>query len=220
MEPFMRAKFVAAIAVLTAVTAAGAFAQNDAAPKASKADVQKLIGSIKSNKGKLTQYCEITKLAVQAGVLAQKNENDPKLEDLNQRMGDIAAKLGSDYERIISADLDDASSALFNDLSKSCNVGFQPAQAAAKASKADVQKLVSSIKSDKSKLGDFCEMTKLANQAGALAQKNQNDPKLQVVKKRMDNIAAKLGPDYERITVSDMDDATAAPLNDLYKSCK
>ena len=216
----MSTKFVAAIAVVTAVTTTVAFAQGQTAPKASKADVQKLVGGIKSDKTKLAQYCEIAKLEVQTNALAQKNQNDPKLEALGKQMDDIAGKLGPDYEKIINSDLDDASAALFDDLSKSCNVGFDAPQAAPKVTKADVQKLVGSIKGDKAKLTGFCNMTKLASQAGALAQKNQNDPKLQALRKQMDGIAQKLGPDYERVTASDLDEASAAPLNDLYKSCK
>ncbi len=216
----MRTKFVAAIAVMTAVTATNAFAQGQASPKASKAEVQKLIGGIKSDKTKLGQYCELTKLAIQADALTQKNQDDPKLQVLEKQMDDVAAKLGSDYQRITTSELDDASSALFDDLSKSCDAGFAPVQAEPKASKADVQKLVDSIKNDKAKLAQFCSLTKLASQAGVLAQKNQNDPKLQELGKQMDDVAAKLGPDYERITTSDLDEASSAPLNDLYKSCK
>ena len=172
----MSTKFVAAIAVVTAVTTTVVFAQGQPAPKASKADVQKLVGGIKSDKAKLAQYCEITKLEVQAGALAQKNQNDPKLEAIGKQMDGIAAKIGPDYERIIGSDLDDASAALFDDLSKSCNVGFAAPQAAPKINKADVQKLAGSIKGDKTKLAQFCEVTKLAeSRAGALAQKNRND---------------------------------------------
>ena len=68
----MNTKFVAAVAVVTAITTTVAFAQGQTAPKASKADVQKLVGGIKSDKAKLAQFCEITKLEVQAGALAQK----------------------------------------------------------------------------------------------------------------------------------------------------
>jgi hypothetical protein len=216
----MSTKFVAAIAVVTAVTTTVVFAQGQPAPKASKADVQKVVGGIKSDKAKLAQYCEITKLEVQANALAQKNQNDPKLEALGKQMNDIAGKLGPDYGKIINSDLDDASAALFDDLSKSCNVGFEAPKAAPKPSKADVQKLVGSIKGDKTKLAQFCEVTKLASQAGALAQKNRKDPKLQALGKQMDDLTAKLGPDYQRITTADLDDASTAPLDDLFKSCK
>ncbi len=216
----MNTKFVAAIAVLTAATATFAFAQGQTAPKASKAEVQKVLDGVKNDKGKLAQFCDITKLEVQATALSQKNQNDPKLQDLGKQMDAIAAKLGSDYQRIINSELDDASAALFDDLSKSCNVGFQPLQAAPKVSKADVQKLANTLKTDKTKLAQFCELTKLASQAGALAQKNQRDPKLQDLEKKMDEIAPKLGPDYTKIISSDLDEASAAPLDDLAKSCK
>jgi hypothetical protein len=36
----------------------------------------------------------------------------------------------------------------------------------------------------------------------------------------MADLTAKLGPDYERITTSDLDEASTAPLDDLYKNCK
>ena len=216
----MSTKFVAAIAVVTALATTVAFAQAQPAPKASKVDVQKLVGIIKSDKAKLAQYCEITKLEVQSNALAQKNQNDPKLEALGKQMDDIARKIGPDYEKIINSDLDDASAALFDDLSKSCNVGFVAAQAAPKPTKADVQKLVGSIKGDKMKLTQFCDVTKLASQAGALAQKNRNDPKLRTLGKQMEDLNAKLGPDYQRITTADLDEASTAPLDDLYKSCK
>ena len=97
----MNTKFVAAIAVLAAFTATVAYAQGQTAPKAGKAEVQQVLDGIKSNKAKLAQYCEITKLEVQADALSQKNQNDPKLKDLEKQMDDIAAKLGADYQKII-----------------------------------------------------------------------------------------------------------------------
>ena len=116
----MNTKFVAAIAVLTAVTASIALAQGQAAPKASKADVQKLVDSIKGDKTKLAQFCDLTKLAGQSGALVQKNRYDPKLLELEKQMDDIAAKLGPDYEKITNSELDDASADLLAALSKSC----------------------------------------------------------------------------------------------------
>jgi len=214
----MSTRCVSVIAVLTVITATVAFAQGQTAPKASKAEVQKVVGSIKGDKAKLAQFCEITKLDVQAGALAQKNPKDPKLKELSQRMGDIAAKLGPDYERVVKSDLDQESAALFDDLSKSCNV--KPLQAAAKVTKADVQKLVDSIKSDKEKLDGFCTQTKLANQAGALAQKNRKDPRLKDITKQIDDLGAKLGPDYQRILASDLDSTSSALLDNLYKNCR
>jgi hypothetical protein len=120
MELLMNTKFVTAIAVLMAVTATDAFAQGQAAPKASMAEVQKLVDSIKSDKAKLAQSCDYAKLANQASALAEKNENDPKLEALDNQMNDVAAKIGPDFERITNSDMDDASAALLQDLAKTC----------------------------------------------------------------------------------------------------
>lgn len=217
----MSIRFVAAVAVLSAVAGSVAIAQQDqAAPKASKAEVQKLVDGIKSDKAKLAQYCEITKLEVQANALAQKNENDPKLQDIEKQLEATSTKLGADYGRVVNSELDEASAALFDDLAKSCNVGFEAPKAAPKASKADVQKVVDSIKSDKAKSAEFCQITKLQTQADALAQKNENDPKLQDLSKQIDDIGAKLGPDYGRVVNSDLDEASGALLEDLSKSCK
>ena len=135
-------------------------------------------------------------------------------------MDGLSAKLGPDYERITNSDLDDASAALFDDLSESCNVGFNLSKPRPRSPRPTSQNLVNSVKGDKTKLSQFCGITKLATQAGALAQKNKNDPKLQALGKQMDDLSEKLGPDYERITTADLDDASAAPLTDLYKSCR
>jgi hypothetical protein len=216
----MSIKFVAAVAVLSTVAATVALAQGQAAPKASKAEVQKVVDGIKSDKAKLDQYCEITKLEVQASALAQKNENDPKLKDFDKQADEIAAKLGADYGRIVNSEIDEPSAALFDDLAKSCDIGFQPPQAAPKASKDDVLKLVDGIKSDKAKSADFCQVTKLQIEADALAQKNDNDPKLKELGQHINEIAAKLGPDYGRVVTSEMDEASGALLDGLAKSCK
>ena len=36
----------------------------------------------------------------------------------------------------------------------------------------------------------------------------------------MEDISAKIGPDYEKITASELDDASSALLDDLSKGCK
>jgi hypothetical protein len=116
----MKTAFVAAIAVLLVVSATGAFAQAQVAPKASKAEVQNLVDSIKSDKAKFAQSCDYAKLVDQADALAQKNQNDPKLEALDNQMDDIAAKIGPEFEKIANSDMDEASAALLQDLAKSC----------------------------------------------------------------------------------------------------
>jgi hypothetical protein len=119
-DPYMNTKFVAVLAVLTAVTATVELAHGQAAPKASQADVQKLVDSIKCDKTKLAQFCDYAKLVKQGGTLAEKNENDPKLEALNQQMDEIATKIGPDFETIANSDMDDASIALLQNLAKTC----------------------------------------------------------------------------------------------------
>ncbi len=119
-EPRMNTKFIAAIAVLTAGTATLAFAQGQAVPKASKADVQKLVDSIKGDNTKLTLFCNLTKLASQSGALAEKNRYDPKLLEFEKQIDDISAKLGPDYEKITDSEMDEVSAAPLAELSKSC----------------------------------------------------------------------------------------------------
>jgi hypothetical protein len=119
-EPIMSTKFVAAIAVMTAFTATVAFAQTQAAPKVSQAEVQKLVDGIKGDNAKLSQFCGMTKLAGEAGTLAQQNPNDPKIEELGKQMDEMATKLGPDFEKITNSDMDDASAALLDGVAKSC----------------------------------------------------------------------------------------------------
>ena len=69
----MKATFVAAVAVMAAFSAP-AFAQDKAPPPASKADVQKLVDSIKGDKAKMTQFCEVMKLDEQAAAASEKND--------------------------------------------------------------------------------------------------------------------------------------------------
>jgi hypothetical protein len=113
-------KFVRAIALLTAFAAPVAFAQDQTPPKASKAGVQKVVDDIKSDKTKLAQFCELTKLAGESGALAQKNRYDAKLGPLQRKMDEIASKLGPDYEKVTTSDLDENSAELLDALSKSC----------------------------------------------------------------------------------------------------
>ena len=92
-ELFMSTKFVAAVAVLTAVGAAVALAQGQP-PKASKAEVQRLVDGIKADKTKFSHYCELTKLEVQGDAIAQKNRNDPKLQELGRQCRPLPPSLG------------------------------------------------------------------------------------------------------------------------------
>jgi Skp family chaperone for outer membrane proteins len=117
-ETFMKTKFVAAVAVF-AVLSAPAFAQDKAAPKASKADVQKLVDSIKGDKAKTAQFCSIMKLQGEYQAAAEKKD-DKKLEALDKQMEDESKKLGPDFDKVTSSEIDDESAALLDDLSKTC----------------------------------------------------------------------------------------------------
>jgi ABC-type transporter MlaC component len=116
----MNAKRIVAIATLTVAAASMALAQNQAPQKVSKADVQKVLDGIKGNPTKMEQFCDMAKLEKQGDAIAEKNQNDPKLDTLGKQIDEISAKLGPDFENAAHADLEDASRALFDDLAKSC----------------------------------------------------------------------------------------------------
>lgn len=117
----MNMKFVSAIAVLAAFASISASAQQQPqnAPKASKAEVQKLVDSIKNDKAKLTQFCSISKLQEQYSAAAEKKD-EKKLQELDKQMEESSKKLGPDFERITSSELDDESAGLLDNLAKSC----------------------------------------------------------------------------------------------------
>ena len=115
----MKTKIVAAVAVLAAFTATSASAQDKAPPKATKAEVQKLVDSIKADKTKMGQFCDVMKLQGQYSAAAEKKD-EKTLQALDKQMEDGAKQIGPDFDRITSSELDDASAALLDDLAKSC----------------------------------------------------------------------------------------------------
>jgi hypothetical protein len=115
----MKTKIVAAVAVLAAFTATSAWAQDKAAPKASKAEVQKLVDGIKADKTKMAQFCDVMKLQGQYSAAAEKKD-EKTLQALDKQMEDGAKKIGPDFDRITSSELDDASAALLDELAKAC----------------------------------------------------------------------------------------------------
>jgi hypothetical protein len=119
-ESPMKINLVFALSAVAALASVPALAQQANAPKASKADVEKVISSIKGDKAKLANYCTFVKLEDEADALAAKNQKDPKLQSLGQQIGDSIKKVGPDFEKIMNSELDDASGALFEDLAKSC----------------------------------------------------------------------------------------------------
>ncbi len=91
-------------------------------------------------------------------------------------------------------------------------------QPAPKASKAEVQKLVSDIKADKAKLAQFCNLMKLQDQYTAAAEK-KDDKKLEALDKQMEEGAKKIGPDFDRITQSELDEEATNLLDGLANTC-
>ncbi len=114
----MKTKIFAAMAVLAAFTAPAVFAQQ--AQKASKADVQKLVDSIKADKAKMSQFCSVMKLQEQYAAAAEKKD-EKTLEALDKQMEEGAKKVGPDFDKITSSELDDESASLLDGLAKSCS---------------------------------------------------------------------------------------------------
>ena|SRR5215475_1252407 len=115
----MKTKFVAAIAVLAALSAGPAIAQDKPAAKVSKADVQKLVDSIKADNTKMTQFCALMKLESESQAAADKKD-EKKLEELDKKMEEAAKKLGGDFEKVTSSDMDEDSAGLLEGLAKTC----------------------------------------------------------------------------------------------------
>jgi hypothetical protein len=113
----MKATFVAAVAVMAAFSAP-AFAQDKAPPPASKADVQKLVDSIKGDKAKMAQFCEVMKLDEQAAAASEKNDQK-KVDDLSKQEEDAGKKISPDFDKIMSS-LGEDTGPLVEDLAKGC----------------------------------------------------------------------------------------------------
>jgi hypothetical protein len=113
----MNVKLLSAIA-LFAVTPAFAQNQDAPVPKASKADVQKLVDSFKNDKAKMAQFCNLRKLYAQYSTVGEKDQK--KLDELDKAEGEATAKLGPDFEKITSSELDDESASLLDSLVSFC----------------------------------------------------------------------------------------------------
>ncbi len=126
----MNTKFVAAVAVCAAFAATSAIAQQkapapapqqeQAAPKASKAEVQKLVQDIKADKAKMSQFCGLMKLQDQYTAAAEKKD-EKKLEALDKQMEEGAKKLGPDFDRITQSELDEDATKLLDGLANGCS---------------------------------------------------------------------------------------------------
>ena len=116
----MNMKLVSAVTILAAFASMPALAQQPSPPKASKADVQKVLNGIKADASKMAAYCASAKLDDQANAIAAKDQKDPKLQGIEAQIEELNKKIGPDFEKIMSSELDEASGALLTDLTKSC----------------------------------------------------------------------------------------------------
>jgi hypothetical protein len=102
-------------------------AQQGAAKPPSKAEVQRVVNMVKSDKTKLDTYCQIAKLGDQAQAAAEKKDQK-KMEDLNKQADALAQKIGPDYVKLMSSmeEVDPESKdgkeliAMFDSLDSSC----------------------------------------------------------------------------------------------------
>ena len=99
----MHPKLVVAIAVLAVTPAFGQASMDRPSakvPKPTKADVQKVIQSISSDKTKMQAYCEFTKLTQQMAQAEQKKDTKT-LQTRGQKADALTQKLGPDYLRLM-----------------------------------------------------------------------------------------------------------------------
>ena len=88
-----------AILIIAAVPEC-AHAQKPSAAKVTKADAQKVVNMISGDKGKTQSYCDLVKLGDQFEEVDPKDTK--KTDELNQQMGQLAAKLGPEYMALVN----------------------------------------------------------------------------------------------------------------------
>ncbi len=91
----MNLKLIVGILLIAAVPAV-AQTQKPNVAKVTKAGAQKVIKTISSDKGKNQTYCDIGKLGAQIDEAEQKKDMK-KIDELNQKMEELATKLGPEY---------------------------------------------------------------------------------------------------------------------------
>ena len=105
---FMNLKSIIAILAITAVPlcahaqkpSATKDAQKPSAAKVTKASAQKVIKAISSDKAKTQVFCDLGKFAAQIDEAEQKKDMK-KIDELNQKMGELATKLGPEYASLM-----------------------------------------------------------------------------------------------------------------------
>jgi hypothetical protein len=90
----MRHKFVVAVIAIAAMPVC-ALAQGKP-PKASKADVQKVVAMISADKAKTKTYCDMTKMGEQIEA-ADQAKDTKKVDALSKQMDEMGQKLGPEY---------------------------------------------------------------------------------------------------------------------------
>jgi len=96
---FMILKLIVAILAVATVPVC-AQAQAPSAAKATKASAQKVIKIISGDKAKTQIYCDIGKFSIQIDDAEQKKDIK-KIDELNQKMEELATKLGPDYAALM-----------------------------------------------------------------------------------------------------------------------
>ncbi|MGA9126504.1 MAG: hypothetical protein WB382_24645 [Pseudolabrys sp.] len=91
----MNLKLIAAILVISAVPVC-AQARNPAAAKLTRADVQKVVKIISSDKAKTQTFCDIGKLGEQIEEANEKKDRKAA-DELAQKMKELEKKLGPEY---------------------------------------------------------------------------------------------------------------------------
>jgi mevalonate kinase len=101
----MELKLVLAISALAAMPALAQAQQGGRPPNVpmpTKAEIQKVIQIVSSDKTKTQQYCEIGKINQQMAQADQKNDTK-SLETLGKQADDLAEKIGPEFVKLIDA---------------------------------------------------------------------------------------------------------------------
>lgn len=113
----MRSIYLAAALTLLSVSSPSNAQNTEAVPTASKADVQKVVDTIKADKAKLALFCNVAKLEKQ---IDDANIDEKKQNELVAQINAVAQKVGPDFANINASDLPDDAAALLDDLAQKC----------------------------------------------------------------------------------------------------
>lgn len=111
--------FRSACVMAMSVAASSAFAQSKEPPKASTADVEKVVVEIKGDAAKMQAYCTMQSLESHYQA-AEQTKDEQKLAELDDKLEQASKTLGENFDRIVSSELDDESAGLLEDLAKTC----------------------------------------------------------------------------------------------------